>query len=339
MIRSIAVAALAALTLAFAACRSPAHVGDGEFGKVRVAPGLDTGFLYLSPGDEVLLLETRGTPEGTVIVYRPDMSTWGTEHRRCEAMAISRTKPEVACLDGDTVRFLRVPDLVELGSTPEPEGALFDRGTRIVPAPPGAGYVFVTSRPGRMNIHVWSADERAFTKSGRSALDGTIRAAAIDDRTGLLVLVGEGKRVEIYDLVEMKSTGTLDLPANSTSFGVVARNGVAWVGTTNGRIVPVELKTRTVGEPVGLGGPGDVFLNLSGTGRFLAAASQDRAARRPPYATNLKVFYIDGDRLTEIADSFLETRGELVDLAMLETTETVALSTTWDLLAWRYSPR
>lgn len=339
MTRSIAFAALVAVSLAFAACRSPAHIGDGEIKKVRVAPGLDTGFLYLSPGDRHLLLETRGTPAGTILVYNPDMTTWGTRHMSSEAMAISRTRPEIASLDGGAVRFLRVPDLASISSVREPDGALFDRGTRIVPAPPGAGYVFVTSRAGRMNIHVYSSEEGAFTKSGRSALEGTIRSAAIDDRTGLLVLVGEGKRVEIYDLVEMKSTGTVDLPANSTSFGVVARNGVAWVGTTNGRIVPVELRTREVGESVGLGGPGDVFLSLSGTGRFLAAASQERAARRPPYPTNLRVYYIDGDRLTEIADSFLETRGELVDLSILETTETVALSTTWELLAWKYSLR
>ena len=206
--------------------------------------------------------------------------------------------------------------------------------------PAGDGWVVSSGDPSGPNVWVVTGERPRFGTNGRSELSSQIRARAIDDETGLLVITGHGSKLEIFDLAEMKSVVVLDLPCNQVSFGLAAANGVAWVGTSEGTVVPVDLQKQTVGEAFKFGaGPGDVLLALSPSGRHLAVAAQDRREKNQPYPTSLRVFRVKEMTLKQVAKGFLEAHGNLDDVEILEKAKLAVFTCGGALFGWYYAEK
>ena len=116
-------------------------------------------------------------------------------------------------------------------------------------------------------------------EGGKSAIREPI-AGAVDSQTGLLVMIGDDTLFDVFDPATMKSVGTVALPCSKTTFDVVGTKGRAWVGTKDGVVLPVDIQTRMVGDPLSIGPKGDVALALSASGRTLSVGTGAAEAQR-----------------------------------------------------------
>jgi len=169
---------------------------------------------------------------------------------------------------------------------------------------------------------------------GVSAIEHPI-AGAVDPKTGLLVLIGDKTRCEVFDPQTMKSVATLDLP-HPVTFDVVAAGGRAWIGTKAGVILPVDLATRGLLDPVRVADKGDVSLALSGSGQVLVAAA-GRFVDGDHHPTRLVAYAVAAGGLRETAAAEFVAPCPCEDLAVLDDARMVVIGGR-EGFVWRYGP-
>jgi hypothetical protein len=322
--------------LASLGCASPKHTGGGEIEAVLIRPDLKPVGLYVAPGEEYIVVQM-AAPAHLNVVYSPVFLQEKLRSLAYQDLAFGDTAETAACLAPLKAHVLDMPEFIEATSADLPKVFNSDRINRI----PGQGsWVVTSSDRERSNVWILGGDPPRFVKSGRTALPRNLRGRAVDDRTSLLLLTDDTNRLEFFDLSNMQSVGIITLPCREVTNALVARNGLAWVGTRDGGIVPVDVEKRAAEEMIRLGtGKGNVFLALSDEGRMLAVAVQDLSAGKPPYPTYLKVFLLNGDARIELARTFFEHRSLIKDLAVMEKTETVVVATRSHLLRWQWNKK
>jgi hypothetical protein len=168
---------------------------------------------------------------------------------------------------------------------------------------------------------------------GKSAIPQPI-AGAIDGKTGLLVTIGD-QTFEVFDPVSMKSVATVALDCETT-YDVAATGGRAWVATKKGVILPIDIETRKVLDPVPVG-DGDVNLALSGSGKTLLATAQV-FRDRGHHPTRVVAYEVVASELREIASATFAAPSVFNDVALLDGSRTAILGGS-ESLVWRYAEK
>jgi len=83
----------------------------------------------------------------------------------------------------------------------------------------------------------------AYGKTGSTALQ-EVMDSGWDDVTRRLVLVGDRKKLEVFDPESMKSEGLHGLPCVDVGHSLWVSQGKAWIGTEYGRVLCFDLKTK-----------------------------------------------------------------------------------------------
>ena len=340
MKKAILLAALAALTLVPLSCYSPKHLGSGEISTVNLplALSLDITRVEVSPGEEHVLCEASGDKQWKLMLNRdlsvPRMKQIDTKTWTCGAGA-----NDFACLTALEFKQLTLPGWKPAGQAKKPiPGASIE--ARLHALPEGGGYVVTSNDRAGSNVWIVAGTPPVFGRNARSALAGSIQGRGVDRKTGTLVLTDGHNQVELFDLAAMKSVEVLVLPCTSMSGAVAVKGGFAYIGTNDGRMVPIDIENRAVGSPRGLGGPGKVFLSFSNSGGFLLAAVQD-TTESAPYPTNLTVLVPGAEpgRPERLIGTYTHLRNVLRDVAILDTTEIAVLACGSDLLEWKFKGR
>jgi hypothetical protein len=199
----------------------------------------------------------------------------------------------------------------------------------ILALPDGAGYLAVTWR----EIRKFHTGPLRLGDAGKAEIPSPV-AGALDDATGMLVLIGDVRWFEVFDPVAMRSVAKIRLPY-AVAFDVAAAGGTAWISTRLGRILPVDIATRKVGELVPVSSEGEVSLGMSASRRTLVAAA-DRRPGPERCATDLKAYRVEGARLVEFAAASFESARPTDGVAVWESTGTALLSGS-DPRAWHYA--
>jgi len=328
-----AMLAVLGVALVVLACHSPTHTGGGAIKAIALRPDLKPIGLFVSPGEEYLVVQT-AAPANLNIVYLPILKEQSHRTLAYQDFAFGDNPKIAACLAPLRAQILSVPDLLESGTADLPKVFNSDRINRI---PGRESWVVTSSDRERSNVWILGGDPPRFVKSGRTALPRNLRGRAVDDKTSRLLLTDDTNRLEFFDLLEMRSEGVITLPCREVHNSLVARNGLAWVGSREGTIIPVDVEKRTFGEPIRMGtGMGNVFLCLTANGGLLGVAVQDVSSGKPPYPTYLKVYMLNGDARVELAETFFEHRSLIKDIALLSKTEIFVVATRSHLLKWTW---
>jgi hypothetical protein len=121
------------------------------------------------------------------------------------------------------------------------------------------------------------------------------------------------------------------------SYAVAARDGVAWVGTMEGTIVPVDIEGRKANRPYKFGaGPGEVDLALSRSGQHMGVIAQDQREKTEPYPTSVRVFRVRGSQLAQTAKGYFRTEDPMTDIEILERAGLVVYTAGGTLFGWYF---
>jgi len=328
-----ALVVLVGLALGALACHSPAHTGGGAIKAIALRPDLKPIGLYVSPGEEYLVVQT-AAPAHLNVVYTPRFKQEKYLSLAYQDFAFGDDPKTAACLAPLKARILDMPELFERSTADLPRVFNSDRINRI---PGKASWVVTSSDRERSNVWILGGDPPQFVTSGRTALPMNLRGRAVDDKTSLLLLTDDTNRLEFFDLAAMRSEGVITLPCREVHDAIVARDGLAWVGTREGTIIPIDIEKRSAGEVIRMStGKGHVFLCLSQNGGLLGVAVQDLSSGKPPYPTYLKLFMLNGDARVELATTFFEHRSLIKDIAVLSSSEVFVVATRSHLLKWTW---
>ncbi|MHC4470920.1 MAG: hypothetical protein ACYS99_08135 [Planctomycetota bacterium] len=334
-----AIAICLGLGLLVAACTTPRLQGDGVLR--RAVESLATGSfteLHVVFEDKFILCETTG-PFHRHQFYDPSLRPERARQYDVRKLALSHDGTRGAGLAGKGVHILVVPEMSLLHEAEKPASAIMTAAW-VGPLPEDAGWVVTSGDPSGPNVWLLTGELPTFGKSGRTELSAQARGRAIDDKTGYLVTTGHGNKLEIFDLESMKSVLILELPCRQVSYSLAARNGVAWVGTMEGTVIPVDIEKRSAGKAVRFGaGPGEVELSLSVSGNYMGVVAQDQREKSEPFPTSLRVFRIKGTQLFQSAKGYLEPHGALDDVEILENAGIVVFSAGGSLFGWFYQEK
>jgi len=167
----------------------------------------------------------------------------------------------------------------------------FDQPWAVCALPDGKSFVVA----GWEEVRLLRMDPWAWGEAGKPALQRP-NAGAVDPKSALLVLIGDGDKLELFDPGTLKSVATLPLP-HPVTYDVAATAGRAWVGTKAGVMIPVDLEARRVLDPVPVG-EGDV--SLARCGNVLVAVA-GRFVDGDHHPTRIVAYEIEGTSLREIA--------------------------------------
>lgn len=222
-----------------------------------------------------------------------------------------------------------IPGLEVIRWIEDPASGRMDTVWSICALPDARGFVLVDWDA----IRVLRTDPPGWGEVSKSALDHPI-AGAIDAATGLLVMIGDKMRLELFDLGAMKSVATLDLP-HSVTYDVVAAGGRAFVGTRDGVILPVDIRARRVLEPIRVA-DGEVSLALAGSGRGLLAVA-DKFVDGHHHPTTIVAYTLADGALSPVARTSFMAPGPFNDVAFLQSRR-MALLGGDESFVWQYGP-
>ncbi|MEN8148660.1 MAG: hypothetical protein ABFS86_02485 [Planctomycetota bacterium] len=319
------------LATGLTACPGKTHTGPGDIKAIMIRPDLKPIGLYPSAEEEYLVMQT-ASPGSVNVVYTGRIQQEQMRVLTYQKLAFGDSPKVAAALTALQIQMLSIPAMEETALLDLPQAFNAESIDRM----PGKGsWVVTSSDRERSNVWILAGDPPKFVTSGRTELPRNLRGRAVDDKTGLLLLTDDTNRLEFFDLGEMKSVGVITLPCREVHTDIVAANGLAWVGTREGTIVPIDIEKKAAGDVIRLGtGKGHVFLTLSGSGSHLGVAVQDLSAGRPPYPTYLKVFLVDAGTRVQVASTFFEHKSLIKDFTMLGGVETCLVATRSHLLKW-----
>jgi len=134
----------------------------------------------------------------------------------------------------DSVEVWSIPALQRIGRVPS-DGGVGD-GSAVCPLPGTRAFIIVD----RHGIRRFDTEPPGWGGVGKPEVRQPW-SAAIDAASGMLLIVGLDTTLEIFDPIALKSVATLSLPFFRVTSRIVATAGRAWVGATDGTILPVDL--------------------------------------------------------------------------------------------------
>jgi hypothetical protein len=298
--------------------------------RVWVRNDLQTNRLHVVPGERYAVVETAG-PGPLLLVWDETLRQVACVHGIGD-VGVARDGTRLLRMHPYENEVLELPSLRAMGDFPDPAGwsPLSYWGVRCRPS--GDGWAAI-SWDGVLRIE--DGPPRAVAV-GHPQIGRPI-GSAIDDATGLLVMIGDRNLLETFDLDSMKSVFVAELPCREVSFDVAAGGGTAWVGTRDGdgSFLEFDLRARTVRRHE-LGQRGDVQLSMSDDHSELAVVA-DQFVPSADHPALLKVFRCGHRDLEEIASLSVAVPGGVFDVAILPKWGTVLLAGP-QTFAWRYAP-
>jgi hypothetical protein len=168
----------------------------------------------------------------------------------------------------------------------------------------------------------------------------SVRGAAIDPGSGRLLLSGDDKYLEEFDLDRMATVNRWDLGLQAIN-EIRARDGTAWVATEKGVFVRVDLASHSVVRQVRVMEGTDkvrVVLDLSPSGKLLAVAAT-RPLGNHRFAAVLNLYRLEDGDLTPVASATATLGGMIYGLTIIESEEMVVLASQSPTFVWRYGGR
>lgn len=329
-------AALAVIAASAVACADRfATTGGGAAGGTR--------FTELSVPDDARTDQVRVSPDERTVVITTLAGHWNSPPRRIVVYDASLRRVNDAVGIPDDVAFasdgrrivagtgtltaLSLPDLRarDLASWTADVNRIVER--------PGAGGWFVAARRGEDGIVEVSDDaDLSIGRKGKFGA-GSLRAAALDARTGRLVLLLKPNHMEWFDTQEMRSVSRADLPCASVGFDVAVADGFAFVPTEEGTVLVVDADDGNVLRTVETGGR-QVDLSLSRSGGTLAVAAREVQGHQA-VRVGLRVFARRAGDLTPVAETERTLEHAPNDIAVIEGSR-VVIVTGDETLVWHY---
>ncbi len=286
---------------------------SGRTGRIEVLPvpgNRQTNGFTVAPDEGSIVVQAAG-PWPFYFSLDRDLRVVGRRPGILGRVAVSPDgRKGISVLNG-TGTLLELPALLETGRG-RLDGVLTPWAVRALPA---TGDWAVVHWDGILVVPA------APPWKGRAMSIGIKRpvGAAVDDRTGLLVIIGDENRIEIVDPVAMRSVAVLEAPCPLLKFDVCAGGGRAWIATAEGTVVRLDIEARKVMDTVRIADGGDVSLGLSPSRGLLGAV-----ARGAPESV-LRAFRIEKGELVEVA-SMTAALDVVNDVAVLERTSRILIA-------------
>jgi hypothetical protein len=276
-------------------------------------------------------LEASG-PDPVVLVLNGDMERCGSRGGPLRSFDFEGGSSAAVLVDGEKVQRVRVPELKVVNETTAPPDLhlLIKSVWRQVPVP--GGWLLVTWD----GLHVIGRDGPRYQSTLHPALEHPV-GAAIDEKTGLLVLIG-GRghdQIELFDVAANRSVSTLDVPAGTLRYDVAARDGRAWVAMSDGSVLVVDLLHRRVDRSVRVAEGTKVSLALSQSGRLLATATEVPRPGGGPPLVMVGAWETRDAELHPLAESEFPELPAVNDIAVLPDDRTVLIAGHNGLWVWR----
>lgn len=340
-------AALAAVAAAIAACTNATVTTTGALdpgmrvSQLSVPGGARSNHVRVSPDEQTLVISTagHGREPPRLVVYNAELQRAADADLVTHDIAFASDGRRIIVGVG-TLTTLSLPDLRTASGPPstgiQPTAHMMAFATagvqEIIERPDASGW-FAAARRGEDGI-VEIRDDATLSIGRRGKFgDGSLRAAALDVRTGRLVLLLKPNFLELFDTREMRSTRRVELPCTSVGFAVAVADGVAFVPTEQGTVMVADVSDGKLLNSVEVGGR-QVTLAMSRSGATLAVATrdlQDDGSTR----VGLHVFARRGGDLTPIAATECRLKHPPNDIEVIEGSRVVILACD-ETLAWHY---
>jgi len=313
----------------------PRVEGDGAFGRVAIPPPRGTLHSFLSADGETLFLKTTG-PHGSLLCCM-DLDLYG-HHLEFDSSDCLAPGPHHLLSHEPSFgfRLLTLPDLryVDYIRIDRSSGVGGPFGKALLREEDGWIYVSWDGYVGRIR-----EEGLRLTAAAKASLS-RVRGAARDASTGLLVLTGDDRFVEVFDPKRMASVGRWDLGIPKVG-GVCAGGGTAWIGTYAGEFLQFDVATHTVTQRILVMAEQEktpVVVDLSPSGTRLAAAATRRVGKHE-FAAALQVYRVEPGRLVPLALARATLHSWINDLTVVERRDMVVLAMQNPTLVWRYDGR
>jgi len=322
----------------------PSIDGDGELHFLDIPEDRGASESIVTVDERFVVLRTRA-PRPFLCPADERLRPIRRTTRAPKKLAPSRgSDATVLALFRDRFEVLALPDLrakETLPLAPRLSVDVLGFGSHLL-CPNGAGWVcvqLVGSHGSGAKIAQIEPSPLRLGRSGKAQIKN-VRAVAADDKTGKLVLCGDRNLAEVYDLTRRESVAKIPLDCSAVDYdGVCAGDGIAWIATEDGLILCLDIASASVTGRTRVTksqGPSRVAVDLALSGRYLAASAQPR--RRDDVPTVLRIFSVNGARLSEVASARANLPGVLNDITTLEREKLVILSGR-PVLVWRYGAK
>lgn len=321
------------LAFAYVLCGcAPDLEGDGELRCVDIPGSRGTLSSVATPDEKFVAFQTTG-PSPLLLLTDQRLSPVIQRDAR-HALAPSWASSEFMLTSWlQTFQILSLPDL-KATATIELQSLDIIQWNLPTLRPTRTGWVCLNSQGELFRL------ETSPFRVGRGGKAATklVQGAATDEKTGTLVICGDGVFAEVFDLERMESVARCQL--DRCGYKVRAGNGIAWIGTRDGLILHFDIASATVVGRTVLtreSGSHDVCLDLSASGRHLAASSSllFRGDDRP---TVLRVFRVAGKVLTEIVSAKVDLPHTVGGITILENEQRVILNG-HQVFVWDYGAK
>lgn len=273
---------------------------SGRFSRIELPVDREVLALHVAPSGEFLVVDTTGPSPAWSLVYDAALRVVNRVHARSfEIGFASRADVLLTREWGDVLRVRAVPSFAVEREFTASFGTAFR--CALIGLPRGTGWAIVPNFGGQ--VHRVEDGPLRLGASGNLGL-GSARAVATDGSTGLGVIVGDGSRLAGYDFEKMEPAFVVDLPCRDVGTSLGASDGCAWVGTRDGsgRVVRVDLRTRSVTEVIELGSDAHTYVACSRrTGETVVAAATTERADPPSSRVMLKRYEVVEGRAVERA--------------------------------------
>jgi hypothetical protein len=343
-IRSRRLAALAAAGAVAVSCAGGIPIkdrgiaGEPRFTELSVPDDARTNRVRVSPDEQTVVITTLAghwrVPPRRLVVYdsalRPVSHVVGSP----QDLAFASDGRRIVAGEG-TLTSMSLPDLRvhRLASW----HAVVDS---IVERRDPAEWFVVGQRGEDGIVEVLDDDALSIGRTGKFGVGlkgssgiGWLRAAALDARTGRLLLLLKPNHMEWFDPKQMQTTSRVELPCASVGFDVAVADGFAFVPTEQGSLLVVNANDGSVVRTVETGGE-RVDLSLSRSGRTLAVAARELLGDKSVHV-RLRVFLHEAGDLKLAAETERTLRHAPNDIAVIEGAR-VVIVTGDDTLAWHY---
>lgn len=302
---------------------APKLEGKGKLRRLAL-PGQVNGLAVSPDGTHVFVeraLESAVVLDADLHVVGKARDTWGRMAFTLDGKA--GLWPDLA---GGGAEVRTIPDLDRTLGIERAEDR-FDDPWAVCALPDGKTFVL----PGWREVRLFHMDPPRWGLKGKAAIGRPI-AGAVDSRTGLLVMIGDGDMFEVFDPAALKSVGTLTL-AQPVTYDVAATGGRAWVGTKSGVILPVDIEARRVLDPVRVADGGNVSLALC---RNTLVAAAGRFVDGDHHPTRIVAYEVAAAGLKEIAAATFMGPCAWNDVAVVPDRHTAILGGR-ESLVWTYA--
>ena len=300
---------------------------------VVAGPGGEVQRLHVSPDGRFLVVETTGPLPSVACVYDEELRLVRSRPSWAFAMAFSSMANELVIANAGEVEVVEIQSLQTRAKRALPDGARIV--SQVIALPQGAGWAIHSG--GSSRVRKLDATSLGIVGEGELGV-GYLVGAALDDATGLGVVVGRQHQLGGYDFDRMSPAFTVDLPCVESGPSVRASNGIALVGTSDGSglVIRVDLRERRVIDTIKLPVDGRTFVACAKRTGDVAIAGERRVAGDPDKRV-LELRYLerhDGS-LREVASTSLVIDGWVADIELMERTRKVVIGGTgrwvWDL--------